>query len=173
MTDAGMEVKRVIAEVVEPEESLPRDLRGLLAFARLLDEAVTIPGTRRKIGLDAAIGLIPGVGDAVGAVFSLAIVVGAIRHRVPLPTVGRMVWNILLDLVIGLVPVIGDVFDLLFAENVGNVQLLIKNRDRSRPPRSWSTITTTTVLMVGFVLFLSVVVAIAGVWLILWLIAQR
>jgi len=168
-----MEAKRVQVEVVEPEESLPSDLRALLKFARLLDEAVTIPGTRRKIGLDAAVGLIPGVGDAIGAVFSLAIVFGALRHRVPFRIVAKMLVNIGIDLVVGLIPVVGDVFDLFFAENIGNVQLLIRKRDRTRPPRGWSSIALAAGIITLLVVTFSIGIAIFGVWLVVWLIAQR
>ena len=55
----------LIPEVIEPE-ALPRDLEALRRFAYLMDEAVAIPGTRRRVGIDAALGLIPGVGDAIG-----------------------------------------------------------------------------------------------------------
>src|ERR1043166_2703149 len=36
------------------EELLPRDLEALRRFAYLMDEAVAIPGTRRRVGVDAA-----------------------------------------------------------------------------------------------------------------------
>ena len=168
-----MEVKHVTAEVVEPEESLPGDLRALLRFARLLDEAVTIPGTRKKIGLDAAVGLIPGVGDALGAVFSLAIVMGALRHRVPFRVIVKMLFNIGIDLTVGLIPVVGDVFDLFFTENMGNVQLLIRTRDRTRPPRRWGSIAVVALITSASVAVMALGVALIGVWAIFWLIEQR
>ncbi|HEY5610302.1 MAG TPA: DUF4112 domain-containing protein [Thermoanaerobaculia bacterium] len=126
----------IIPEVLEPDEALPRDLITLRRLAYLLDAAVEIPGTRKRIGLDAGLGLIPGVGDIVGAFISSWIVIGAIRHRVPFRVLSRMVLNIALDLGIGTIPVLGDIFDFLFKENLGNVDLLIKNRNRHHPPRS-------------------------------------
>lgn len=125
----------VRAELYEPDESLPRDLVALRRFARLMDNAVQIPGTNRGVGLDAALGLIPGFGDAAGAIFSLWVIVGALRHRVPFRVVSRMIGGILLDLVVGTIPVVGDVFDFLFTENIQNVELLIQHRNRQRPPR--------------------------------------
>lgn len=124
-----------IPEVLEPDSKLPKDLLALRNFATLLDEAIPIPGTRRKIGLDAGLGLIPGVGDAIGAFLSAWILLGALRHRVPLPKIGRMLVNIFIDLGVGSIPVIGDLFDFFFQENMMNLRILMESRDRSRPPR--------------------------------------
>lgn len=133
--------KVITPEIWEPDEVLPRDLVILRKFAVLMDEAVAIPGTRRRIGLDAAIGLIPGVGDLIGAIFSGWILLGAVRHRVPLRILTRMFGNVVLDLGIGTIPIIGDLFDLLFRENVGNVDLLIRHRRKGTPPRSYALMT--------------------------------
>src|SRR2546427_11072124 len=114
----------IIPEVTEPEGKRPRDLVALRRFAFLLDEAVAIPGTTRRIGLDGAIGLIPGVGDVIGALLSTWIIIGALRHRVPLLKVTRMVVNVLADMVIVEVPVIGDIFDCLFGDHAMNLQVL-------------------------------------------------
>lgn len=137
----------IIPEVVEPEENLPRDLQAMKRFARLMDEAVRIPGTQRRVGLDAAIGLIPGIGDALGAAISMWVVAAALRHRVPMVRIARMVFNIVVDLVVGSIPVAGDVFDLLFTENVGNVNLLIRYRNKNKPPRSVGSVMAVFVLI--------------------------
>jgi hypothetical protein len=163
----------IIPEVVEPDEALPRDLQALRAFARLMDEAVPIPGTNRRVGLDAGLGLIPGVGDAVAALLSAWIVIGALRWRVPLWRVSRMVLNILIDLTFGVVPVAGDIFDFFFEENVMNMDLLLRYRDRTRPPRRLrevaGAILAVLAIIIGFaaLLFGGVIAAI------LWLIHQR
>src|SRR5881275_1890037 len=108
---------------IRPEvvETLPPDLAALQRFALLMDEAVAIPGTRRRVGLDAALGLIPGVGDIVAGVMSAWIVIGGLRHRVPLRILFRMLFNIVADIIIGAVPILGDFFDFLFEENMMNL----------------------------------------------------
>lgn len=162
-----------IPEVIEPDEKLPQDLVALRRFAHLLDEAVAIPGTRKRVGLDAAVGLIPGVGDVIGGVMSALIVVAALRHRVPMRKIGRMIVNILIDVVIGEIPIVGDVFDFLFEENMMNMRILMSYRDRQRPPRTAGSIVITASVIVLFILALSVATTIAGVALILWLAGQR
>lgn len=162
-----------IPEVIEPDEKLPQDLVALRRFATIMDEAFEIPGTRIRVGLDALIGLIPGVGDVIGAVLSTWIIAGAMRHRVPARIIGRMVLNIAVDLFFGAVPVAGDVFDFLFEENVRNMRLLERYRDRRRPPRTTGQIAAAIMLIVLFVIALSVVFLAALVALVVWLIGDR
>ena len=56
----------------------PRSHRARIArmdaLATLLDTALVIPGTGIRFGLDALIGLVPGIGDAVTTAMSLFIV---------------------------------------------------------------------------------------------------
>ena len=94
------------------------------ALATLLDSAFVIPGTRVRIGLDAVIGLVPGIGDAVSACLSGYIVWEARRLGLPRWKLARMIGNIALDTAIGAIPVAGDAFDALFKSNRRNMRIL-------------------------------------------------
>lgn len=162
-----------IPEVIEPDEKLPADLVALRHFARLMDEAVPIPGMKKRIGLDAGLSLIPGVGEVIGAVLSTWIIAGALRHRVPLIRIGRMVLYILLDMSVGSIPVIGTVFDWLFEENVINLNALLLHRDRTRPPRSFKAIAGAAVVILIVILGFSMLL-LAGVFAaIVWITSKR
>lgn len=158
-----------IPEVFEPDESLPLDLLALRKFARLMDEAVAIPGTKKRIGLDAGLGLIPVVGDVVGGVLSAVVIVGALRHRVRPLIIGRMLVNVGIDLTVGAIPFIGDIADFFFEQNMMNMQLLMKHRDRTRPPRSTAQIALVASLIVLGIFLFAVSVAVAIVMTITWL----
>jgi len=162
-----------MTEAVEPDSALPADLVALRRFAYLMDEAFVIPGTRMRVGFDAVLGLIPGVGDVIGAVMSTWIIAGALRHRVPSWVIARMVFNVATDLIFGAVPVAGDVFDFLFEENMMNMRLLEKHRDRRRPPRTAGQIALVLGIIVVFLVLLAIAIAASLIALIFWLIAQR
>lgn len=98
-------------------------VRGL---AKVLDEAFTIPGTRTKVGLDAILGLIPGIGDLGSAAIGGYIVLAASRLGVPAVVLWRMVLNLAIDTVFGLVPFVGDAFDVAFRANSKNAALLAR-----------------------------------------------
>ena len=96
----------------------------LRRFAYWLDEGIRIPGTRIRIGLDPILGLIPGAGDAAGAVLAGAIVLESVRQGIDRVGVLRMAANIAIDTVIGTVPVIGDLFDAGWKGNQKNLAIL-------------------------------------------------
>jgi Domain of unknown function (DUF4112) len=167
------EVKVHIPEVIEPDEKLPADLVALRKFSILMDEAVGIPGTKFRFGLDPLLSLVPGIGDVISALLSAWIVAGALRHRVPMRKICLMVFNILLDLTIGEIPLLGNLFDIAFEENVINMRILMRHRNRQLPPRKLSEVAGTVaviVLVIMVVGILSVAALIAGV---IWIAAQR
>jgi hypothetical protein len=106
------------------------------ALATLFDTAFVIPGTGIRFGLDALIGLVPGIGDAITTLMSLYIVNEARALGAPRLLVGRMVANVALDGVVGAVPLVGDVFDVAWRANRRNMALLRDHLDKTEGPRA-------------------------------------
>jgi hypothetical protein len=98
----------------------------LIVLTRLMDGLFEIPGVRRKVGLDAMIGVIPVVGDVVSAGIGLYLVFEARELGASRWLQARMIGNLLLDLLVGAVPVLGDFFDVLFRAHARNLKLLQK-----------------------------------------------
>jgi hypothetical protein len=99
-------------------------LQRLRSLSHLLDNAILIPGTDYRIGLDPILGLLPGAGDIIGTGFSAYIILEAALMGLPKVTLTRMAFNILLETVVGSIPFIGDFFDFAWKANVKNLELL-------------------------------------------------
>lgn len=98
-------------------------LQRIRFLANLLDTCFVLPGGYR-IGIDPILGLIPGVGDIIGAALSLYLVREASRLGISKWIVFRMVGNVGVEALIGCVPVLGDLFDAAFKANIRNLRLL-------------------------------------------------
>jgi hypothetical protein len=103
--------------------------RRLGYIAWLLDNSIPLPGTRFRIGLDAIIGLVPGLGDLAGVLISSYIVREAARLGAPPSVLIRMAWNVAIEGVIGIIPFAGDVFDAAWKANQRNFALLETHLD--------------------------------------------
>jgi hypothetical protein len=136
-------------------------LTNLRLLAKVLDSAVAIPGTKFRVGLDPIIGLIPWVGDAVGAVIGTYILVTAAKLGVPKTVLMRMLLNIGADAAVGAVPFAGDVLDAAWRANSKNIALLERAVAEPKATRRASTLTliglgVVVVAMVGGGIALSV-----------------
>src|SRR5260370_19319257 len=69
--------------------------------AALLDDIFRIPGTQIRFGLDALIGWVPGIGDAMAGIASVLIMFSSWRRGGKGVTLGRMTANVLLGTAIG------------------------------------------------------------------------
>lgn len=126
--------------------------------ARLLDDAVAIPGTGIRVGLDPLLGLVPGLGDVAGALASLYIVLGALRLGAPSSVVARMLANVAVDSLLGSIPVLGDLFDFGWKSNRRNVELL--ERFTARPAAT----TRGSRLLLGAVIVVGAAIVVAIGW---------
>jgi hypothetical protein len=118
----------------------------------VLDEAIRIPGTNIRIGLDALLGLLPGGGDVAGGLFSGLIILQAARVGAPTAVLGRMLANVAIDVVVGTIPLLGDLFDVAWRSNSRNVRLLDAWRERPTSTKRASAATVAAIIVALLVL---------------------
>ena len=108
-------------------------------IAALLDDMFRIPGTKIRFGLDALIGWIPGIGDAMAGIASFLIVLASWRRGAKAVTLVRMIANVLLETTLGAIPVAGDIFHVFWKANRRNYKLLIREKEQpgSNTGRDW------------------------------------
>ena len=119
-----------LAEIDRIEQRLSR-------LATTLDSAFVIPLTGIRFGLDAVLGLVPALGDLIGAGLSGYLILEARRLGAPPATLARMAGNVAVDTVFGSVPLVGSVFDIYYKANKRNIAILHEflNDLRSRHAR--------------------------------------
>jgi hypothetical protein len=108
----------------------------LRRWAVLLDSAFAIPGIPVRFGVDALLGLVPGVGDFATPAFTILMLGTGVRMRVPVVVLARMVLNAGIDALIGLVPIAGDLVDVGWKANLRNMELLERHAVPSTPATS-------------------------------------
>jgi hypothetical protein len=101
---------------------LRADIERAKRIARLLDSEFSIAGVR--FGLDAIVGLVPAVGDAIGFLAGLYPIHIVRKHRLGRDVEVKMIVNLLIDALAGAVPIVGDFIDVAFKANLKNVALL-------------------------------------------------
>lgn len=143
-------------------------LQRLRTITHLLDNAVAIPGTRFRVGLDPILGLLPGAGDFVGAALSVYIVIEAARFGLPQKTLTQMVSNLVLDSIGGSLPILGDVFDTTWKANSRNLALLEAHIAAPEPTKAADR--RFVVLVIVALALLLIGIAIVATLLITWLV---
>lgn len=130
---ASAAIDKALGDELDPalKRAISRELSPWVErFVRLSDELIRIPGTDIHIGLDPIIGFFfPGVGDAVTGASSIALLLLALRERIPTVAIGRMIANVGLDTLLGSLPFLGDAFDVYFRSNRRNLEIIEKYRD--------------------------------------------
>lgn len=140
----------------------------------LMDDLFRIPIIGWRVGLDALVGLIPGVGDTATTLASLYILTSAVRYRVPKVTLVRMGLNLGIDYAVGALPLVGDFFDAWWKSNQKNIELLRKratvsaSEAREGKISDWLFVGLIILLLVG----LAVGAAVVSVFLLL-LVAEQ
>ena len=132
----------------------------------LLDSAFRVPGTNIRFGLDAIVGLIPGIGDISTPAFAVLLLLQAVRMRLPVVVQARMVLNAAIDMIAGLVPILGDIADVGWKANLRNLALLERHaRPGVAPSRG-------DYLFVWVCVGLLVLIAVAPIVLLVWLLTR-
>jgi hypothetical protein len=107
--------------------------RRIEMLEQLLERAFVIPGTNKRVGLDAIIGLLPVAGDTVAALLGLYLVWEARNLGMSKWQLARMTGTVGFDWLIGLVPVAGDVLDFVYNSNTRNLKRIRKHLDKHHP----------------------------------------
>lgn len=118
-------------------DSDPESVRQRVeAMERLLEHLFIIPGTRRDIGLDVILDLVPVVGDIAAAALGAYIVWEAKNLGMSKLQMARMSGNVGLNWLLGLfsvVPVIGVLPTLFFRSNTRNLKIIKKHLEKHYP----------------------------------------
>lgn len=144
-----------------PNKSQIASLRRIRRISHLLDNAIPIPGTPYRIGLDPILGLLPGGGDLIGGIFAGYVVFKSAQLGVPQETLIKMAANIVFDTVAGTVPVAGDLLDVAWKANVKNIELLDAHLGSPEPGKKadWLFVAALLLglaLIIGGIIFLTV-----------------
>lgn len=134
MVDGNAQDKLRRMTAALPTGTDPQSVRQRVeGLERMLEGLIEVPLLGRKIGLDAVVGLVPGIGDAVTAAMGLYLVWEARNLDMPRWQVWRMLGNVGIDALVGAVPVAGDLFDFLYRSNTKNLKIIRKHLDRHHP----------------------------------------
>ena len=106
------------------QQKIDAAIMRLERFSKITDSSIRIPFTQFRVGVDAIIGLVPVVGDAIGVLLSSYVLFEAQRVGASKGVKVKMVVNILIDFFGGLIPLFGDFFDAFFKANTRNTDLL-------------------------------------------------
>lgn len=159
------------AEALPAERRSRADVeRGLDRLSHLMDGLFRIPGTGWRVGLDALVGLVPGVGDFATTAVSFYILAAGVRYRVPKATLLRMAANVGVDYLLGAVPVVGDLFDMAWKSNQMNVELL--RRRASVTPEEAKSGRASDWLFLGVILAVLLLLLVGSLAVSFWLLAQ-
>src|ERR1700674_213731 len=149
---------------------MPRNLNSdehLDYIASLLDDIFQIPGTKIRFGLDALIGWIPGIGDAMAGTASFLIFFASWRRGARSVTLLRMVANVLLETAVGAIPVAGDIFHVVWKANRRNYRLLMREKEQpgSNTKRDW--------MFLAIILFTAIAAVGIPIGILIWILRSH
>jgi hypothetical protein len=148
-----------VEPVLEPSPEALRRLTRIRRLAWVMDRSIPIGGGMR-IGFDPIIGLVPGVGDLIGAAISCWLIhQAAALLGLPLRVLARMGLNVAVEATFGTVPIFGNIFDAAWQANHRNFRLVEARYDARMRPRSARRIALAFALLVaGFLALLALLI---------------
>src|SRR5690348_11226539 len=103
------------------------------AMEKVLERLFVIPGTKRTVGLDVILDVVPVVGDVAAAALGAYIIWEAKNLGMSKTQMARMGGNVGIDWLLGLIPVIGIVPDFFFRSNTRNLRIIKRHLDKHHP----------------------------------------
>ena len=100
------------------------------AMERLLERLFVIPGTKRQVGLDVILDLVPVVGDAAAAALGAYIILEARNLGMSKWQISRMAGNVGFDFLLGLIPWVGAIPDFFFRSNTRNLRMIRRHLEK-------------------------------------------
>jgi hypothetical protein len=100
------------------------------AMEKLLERLFVIPGTRREVGLDVILDVVPVVGDIAAAALGTYIVWEARNLGMSKVQVARMAGNVGVDWLLGLIPFVGAIPDFFFRSNTRTLRIIKRHLDK-------------------------------------------
>jgi hypothetical protein len=119
---------------VQPDYRDPQSVRRRLdRMEYLLERAVRIPGTDKRLGLDVILDFVPVGGSVVAASMGAWLAWEGRNLGVPKRIVARMAANIGFDMLLGAIPIVGAIPDYFFRSNTRNLRLIRRWLDKHHP----------------------------------------
>lgn len=124
-TAIGHQARRAGVEFagVQDPDTRARYLNDIERIARIMDRLIPLP-ILGGIGLDAILGLVPGIGDTISFGISSMIVIRAAQLGVPAHVLSSLIAIQATDLLLGLVPVVGDIADVAYQADVRSAAVI-------------------------------------------------
>jgi len=112
----------------------PRAVRQRIeAMEKVLEGLFIIPGTKRQVGLDTILSLIPTVGSISAAALGSYIMWEARNLKLSKMQMARMGGNVSFDMLLGAIPFVGVIPDFFFRSNSRNLRIIRKHLDKHHP----------------------------------------
>ena len=120
------EIARSLPQLKEPQGVR----RRIEAMETLLERLVTIPGTKRQLGLDVILDVVPGIGSIAAGALGAWMIWEARNLGMSKWQMTRMAGNVGIDTLLGAIPWVGAIPDFFFRSNSRNLRIIKRHLDR-------------------------------------------